>query len=595
MAIGGLTVWVVFLLLIVPACIFVVFQRLFSRLLLPIACAVCLLLACNTQELFQEVEPGPYGGEWAFPLGSRSEDFLSFLGDVFSSNMQPLEDEAQNEKGIIYYRFQESFERQIIDDLVNLPNFTNAFTITQEAPILVLGDLARPPQHTNLRDITGGDDIATPHFVEGWSTGGGPLLDSFILEEGHLLLVVSVRYHADFVLNFSIPSLVDEHGDPLHRRFELLYSQTNGALVTRRILLPLHGYSFRLDADSSGQRTFEIAADWTVTPISQVEVPTDDYFRVEYTVMPEKLKEARGFFGEERRLLLFGRDVQIMLQKAIRELDFSNANFSDFSLTVSFHNPHRIPMALDSQKIRFANLALEEVPLVPLVGNWVPLLYVGRSEPEGTVKNTVFRFTRTTANMDEVVSKGGLYVLRMPFEIALHPPPPHPQERNGRLVRQPVRMEATLDVPFEMILNDMTRTFEFENEYKEQAAYFDVVTLRFLIKNEIPLRGHLDISFLDEAGAKIHSVKEKVFLQAPEINSEGEVVAPYEGLTEVTLDGEGTLALSRAKEVHVDVVMNTSEYRDQRRHVLFERDQEVFVELSVRAQLELESDELGDL
>lgn len=542
-----------------------------------------LFLSCNTDELGKEIRYEEYKGTWGVPVGTHAEDFLGIFGDIFTDNMRLLgSDEQDNARGIIYYRFEQSFERHIIDDLVRLPFFENSLRKPHIGVDFISGSTLSLPE----------SERKTP-FV---TLGDGVDLRSFTLIEGHVLLTMEAVYHANFEITFSIPALTDSDGNVLRRDFLFPYSETQGMLTTQRVLLPIHGYKFTVDTDSVGDKTFEIAASWKVTHVPSVSISTTDYFRVIYSVEPEKVGEMEGFFGAEKRMLLFGRDVQIMLQDAAMDMDFSTSKFEDITLKIAFRNPHTIPMALDSGRLSFLSLAKDasytETPIVPNDGNLVPLFFVDKSEPAGTVKETMIFFDRSTANLDDIVSSNSLYALKMPFFAILNPPVPHPQEQNNIVRRLPIEVDVIFDVPYDMILNDVVKTFEYDNEYKEDARYFDVVTLRFLTKNDIPFRGHLNVFFVDDKGARIYATNDKVLFGAPEINEQGEVTAPYVGLDEIELDSEGTLALAWAEMIHVDVVMNSSEYRGQQYYALFKRSQQVEITVSMRAALEVEQDEL---
>ena len=541
--------------------------------------------SCGTSELSKEMAFEEYKGVWGVPLGTRTETFLGFTGDFFTDNMQPVVQGTDNPKDIIYYRYEIEGERHIIDELVRIPNFSNSFTIRQGGEILGL-PILQDPISRELEDVEGGDAVKHSAFP---MLTHGVRLDAFVFETGHLALTLEFVYHADLEIEFRMPGLISPDGQPLERRFEFLYENTKGAPITRRLLLPLHGYTFNVDTDVDRQQIFQLDASWRIVPKLNVAIPGDDYFRMSYRVEIEKVREARGFFGAMRRVFIFGRDVAVMYAEKARELDFSHADFKDMFLSVELSNPHKIPMALDAQQIRFLNVDLEEVLLTPRRDKLIPLDFA--REAGDPPQETIFYFDRASANIDEILEHNALYAIKMPIVTLVNPAEPHPQERNNLVLREPIRVRVRFDVPFNIIFNDMTKTFEYDNDLAESAENFDTITLRFLTKNEIPMQGHLNLHFVDAAGARIYSAKERVLFGPPQVNGKGEVVSPYEGLDEITLDGAGTNALVRTEKIQVEVVMNTAAYRKEKRFVLFERKQEVEVTVSARAGLALDLSE----
>lgn len=166
---------------------------------------------------------------------------------------------------------------------------------------------------------------------------------------------------------------------------------------------------------------------------------------------------------------------------------------------------------------------------------------------------------------------------RLPFLLSL---PPDTLTTSGLIVLNPngnqgpnflgnnsrIKIGMEADLPFELSASDIGfgDTSEFDG-----SSLNGIVSakLRFRSVNEFPFDMVMDVVFLDSVDAELHRVSGNLVLSG-QVDANGRVVAPSNGLSELELTSAAMPAVRRAKKMIIKLRMSTSELAGGGRQVV---------------------------
>lgn len=156
---------------------------------------------------------------------------------------------------------------------------------------------------------------------------------------------------------------------------------------------------------------------------------------------------------------------------------------------------------------------------------------------------------------------------RLPFLLSL---PPDTLTTSGLIVLNPngnqganfisnnssIKIGMEADLPFELSARDIGfgDTSDFDGSIFEGIVR---AKLRFRSENEFPFDMIMDVSFLDSTDALLHNVNAPLVLSG-QVDANGRVFAPSNGLSELDLTAAAMPAVSRAKKMVIKLRMSTS-------------------------------------
>lgn len=521
-----------------------------------VAISAFLLAACNADQLeFDDLEVTPIEGPFVFPLGESTY----VLRDLLDKQTEGLDFEEDSTSLITFY-YSDTIIYSAPDDFVQIgPIVNNGSIPANTVPAINPGP---------------GTGSFSETFTFEYNPQNNEELDSIFYATGDLTFTTTTDIDATINYTYTVLNTTNINtGNPLAISGTIA---GNGVSANDTQTSSLVGYKTSL-TDPSGDNTFTVELDVTITLDGTQTTNGLETLSFEMTFANQTFSLIYGKFG---------RDVVQVGNQALDIDFFTQANrdgitFGNPSLTFDFRNSFGIPVAIDFSGLYADDGAGNQTFLTGNIVNNPPVIEGSDvSTPSvntpGETVQSIIEINRTNSSIVNVL---GSSPQQLVFDIAGISNPESETELNYLQPTSEITAYVTVEIPFEVQLENYQETGSFGLGSGFDATNLDSAFIRLKTLNELPFTGTVSLEVQEEDSTVLFPITDETdprydsavtnhptqierftnipAIKAPLISVNGDVTDPS-GLThDIALTNEELQLLSGAARIVITITFNT--------------------------------------
>lgn len=484
--------------------------------------SITLLISCDSDELdFDNIQVPNLQGIYTFSIGHVTYRLDSLIEDDMDSSRNLVIDPETSEISFIY---RDSLGYSSPDDLVDIGDVIESKPV--DLPIGVTS-----PGSIFIRDTVQFTYITNDE---------GDLVDSIFYSNGLLSAGIITSLDLSYTLTIENTRVVASD-EPV------IFTGTSGSIGSSIDLAnPQHKTTLN---NENGENTFDVLVEATINLLGATILP-EDFLNVEIRYTAQDYAIVYGKFGRDT----INIDQQTIDIEFFEDIESDGFFFGNPQVFIDFTNDYGVPFSVDFSSV-FGDKG-DGTNQIFLSGSITesPETIDGAEQPGNSAKDQVI-IDKSNSNLVDLLAASPS---RIVFDVNGITNPPEASFTNNFLTpSDSINAFITIEIPLEVRLVNVKQSGTLDLGDGIDTKDVDSLFMRLITINELPFSGVLSVEIMDQDTIPLYTVTDKLVLNAPFLNVNGEVTEAVSATTDIPIAPEGVDALETGSHIKLTVTLNT--------------------------------------